>query len=80
MIMPENTTCLPNDGLMLTHAKPRGPSEHKTFVRHLYNVGPTWKTLGRRCTNGIQMLCFFTVVVLYFATVFASELGTPRTY
>ena len=30
------------------------PSKHKTFV---YNVGPTHKTLGRRCTNVIQMLC-----------------------
>ena len=36
-----------------------------TFVYHLYNVGPTSKTLGRRCTNVIEMfLCllgsFFT--------------------
>ena len=23
----------------------------------LYNVGPTSKTLGRRCTNVIQMFC-----------------------
>ena len=33
------------------------PSMHKTFVWHLYNVGPTSKTLGRRCTNVIQMFC-----------------------
>ena len=28
-------------------------SKHKTFVLHLYNVGPTSKTLGRRCINVI---------------------------
>ena len=33
------------------------PSKHKTFVYHLYNVGPTSKPLGRHCTNGIQMFC-----------------------
>ena len=33
------------------------PSKHKTFVWHLYNVGPTSKTLGRRCINVIQMFC-----------------------
>ena len=27
------------------------PSKHKTFVVHLYNVGPMSKRLGRRCTN-----------------------------
>ena len=31
--------------------------EYKTFVYHLYNVGPALKTLGRRCTNVIQMFC-----------------------
>ena len=30
-------------------------SKHKTFVYHLYNLGPTLKMLGRRCTNVIQM-------------------------
>ena len=30
-------------------------SKHKTFVKHLYNAGPTSKTLGRRCINVIQM-------------------------
>ena len=29
----------------------------KTFVYHWYNVRPTLKTVGRRCTNGIQMFC-----------------------
>ena len=29
--------------------------KHKTFVKHLYNVGPTSKTLGRRRANFIQM-------------------------
>ena len=33
------------------------PRKHKTFVYHLYNDGRTSKTLGRRCTNGIQMFC-----------------------
>ena len=32
------------------------PSKHKTFVEHSYNVGPASKTLGRCCTNAIQML------------------------
>ena len=34
-----------------------GTSKHKTFVWHLYNVGSTAKTLGRRFTNVIQMFC-----------------------
>ena len=33
------------------------PSKHKTFVEHLYNVGPTSKTLGQHRTNVIQMFC-----------------------
>ena len=33
------------------------PSKHKTFVWHLYNIGPTSKTLDRHCTNVIQMFC-----------------------
>ena len=33
------------------------PIKHKTFVYHLYNVGPTSSTLVRHCTNVIQMLC-----------------------
>ena len=33
------------------------PSKHKTFLWYLYNVGITSKTLGRRCTNVIQMFC-----------------------
>ena len=37
----------------------RFPSKHKTFVKHLYDVGPTWKTLGRRCTNAIQLFCVY---------------------
>ena len=31
------------------------PSKHTTVVLHLYNVGPTSETLGRRCTNVIQI-------------------------
>ena len=33
------------------------PSKQKTFVYTLYNVGPTSKMLGRRCTHGMQMFC-----------------------
>ena len=33
------------------------PGKHKTFLKHLYNAGPTSKTLGRRCTNVIKMFC-----------------------
>ena len=40
------------------------PRKHKTFVSHLYKVGPTSKTLGRRCTNGIQMFCVSWLVAL----------------
>ena len=37
-------------------------SKHKTFVLHLYNVGPTSETLGRRCTNLKQMfLCLLGI-------------------
>ena len=31
------------------------PSKHKTFVLHLYNVGPTSSTLNQLCTNVVQM-------------------------
>ena len=36
------------------------PSKHNTFVEYLYNVEPTLKTLGRRCTNVIMVIfkCF----------------------
>ena len=33
------------------------PSKHKTFVSHLYNVGPTSAKLIHYCINGIQMFC-----------------------
>ena len=32
-------------------------SKHKTYVQHLYNVGPTSSTLVRHCINVIQMFC-----------------------
>ena len=32
-----------------------------TFVYNLYNIGPTSKTLGRRCTNVIQMFSVYWV-------------------
>ena len=31
------------------------PSKHKTFLYHLYKVGPTSSTLVQHCTNVIQM-------------------------
>ena len=30
------------------------PSKHKTFVLHLYNIGPP---LSRRCVNFLQFFC-----------------------
>ena len=38
------------------------PSKHKTFVSHLYNVGPTSSTLVQHRTNVIQMLCVLGIV------------------
>ena len=35
------------------------PSKHKTFVQHLYNVGPTSSTLDQQCINVIQFFCVF---------------------
>ena len=62
---------------LLTVADPginrRGPSKHKTFVKHLYNVGPTSKMLGRRCTNVIQMFC-----VCWGAPIFNQNLYTTQ--
>ena len=36
-----------------------GDCKHKSFVWHLYNVGPTSLTLVRHCTNVIQMFCAY---------------------
>ena len=33
------------------------PSKHKTFVLHLYEVGPTFSTLVQQCKNVIQKFC-----------------------
>ena len=33
------------------------PSKHKTFVQHIYNVGPTSSTLVQHSINIIQMFC-----------------------
>ena len=33
------------------------PSKNKTFLWHLYNVGPTSSTLVQHCINVIQMFC-----------------------
>ena len=38
------------------------PSKHKTFLTHLYNVGPTSATLVQHCINVIQMCCVYWVV------------------
>ena len=40
---------------------PLFPSKHKTFVKHLYNVGPTSSTSVQHCTNVIQMFCIYWV-------------------
>ena len=41
-------------------------SKHKTFEKHLYNVGPASKTLDRRCVYVIQMVCVcWAVITLY---------------
>ena len=40
------------------------PSKHKTFVYHLYNVGPTSSTLDQHCTNAIQMFCAYWEVII----------------
>ena len=45
------------------------PANTKHLYNILYNVGPTSKTLGRRCTNVIQMFCVCWVVI-YFHLVF----------
>ena len=37
------------------------PSEHKTFVEHLYNVSPTLKTLVQHCINDLQMFRVYLV-------------------
>ena len=34
-------------------------------TKHLYNVGPTSKTWGRRCTNVVQMLSFYKGDTVY---------------
>ena len=39
------------------------PSKRKTFVWHLYNVGPTSSTLGQRCINVIQCFVFAGIIV-----------------
>ena len=44
--------------------KSNHPSKNKTFVQHLYNVGPTSSTLVQHCINVIQIFCFFTEIGL----------------
>ena len=40
-------------------------SKLKTCVKHLYNVGPTSKTLDRRCANALCLLGNEAVVFKY---------------
>ena len=43
---------------MQTSAQPQAnPPKTKENVQHPYNVGPTSKTLGRRCTYVTRMSC-----------------------
>ena len=62
-----HTGILPNSRTMMKSAEMFMhvyPSKQKTFVEHLYNVGPTSKTLGRHCTNVIQMFCVCCVELI----------------
>ena len=45
--------------------------------RHLYNVGPTSKTLGRRCINVIQMFCVYLVNPLTPLCYYVTDHYTP---
>ena len=47
------------------------PSKYKTFVWYLYNVGPTSQTLGRLCTNVIQMFCVCWVITRHHQVHYA---------
>ena len=49
------------------------PSKHKTFVWHLYNVGPTAKTLGRRCR---PYKCYANVLCLLGGDLLKSYSGS----
>ena len=52
------------------------PSKHKTY--HLYNVGRTSKTLGRRYTNVIQMFCVYWREMKWNESGFMPPLCTYR--
>ena len=43
--------------MSISFSKLAHPSKYRIFEYDLYNVGPTSKTLGRRCINVIQMFC-----------------------
>ena len=58
------------------------PRKHKTFVYHLYNVGPTTSTLVQHCINGIQMFCVCWPCLCHTATdwqitVCSNTISTP---
>ena len=38
------------------------PSKHTTFIEHLYNAGPTSKTLDQHCINVVQIFVFVWVL------------------
>ena len=52
------------------------PRKHKTFVYNLYNVGPTSKTLDRRCVNVIQMfyVCWGAFSVVCFSSCYLAHI------
>ena len=49
------------------------PKNTKHLYIILYNVGPTSKTLGRRCTNVIQIFCVFRAVLFSRGDCFYGE-------
>ena len=51
---------------------------HKTFVYHLCNAGPTSKTLGRRCTNVIQIFCTNILCLLGYLQYIIMELNSTK--
>ena len=66
-----NILCISSFTLLLL-----SPSKHKTFEKQLYNVGPTSKTLGRRCIYVIKMFCVcWGVITMYINCVLDVKLN-----
>ena len=51
------------------------PSKHKTFLNHLYNVGPTSLTLVQHCTNVIQMFCVYWERIFEISSPVSTKVG-----